>query len=430
MNGEIKKVLDELNQNNISYCVLRNYNFLLEDRKPLHSEKSVDMAVAEADMHKFHELLTNLNFTKRKQSFSLKHAPYFKIKDLKTVSFDVQIENVHWNDMPYLNVLKNRVKKSFFYTPDDNDTFVMLLVHSILGKRYFKPEYKKILADLSSRIDRDFVLNKLQNIFNRKIGRELLELSLNGNFNKILKKKYYYVSYFILKSKRNAFTFSKLFFRWLKWKKFFRPYPLISFIGPDGSGKSSMTESLKDYLIRKNRRASIVYTGRGQKHVLPISTVGRIYKGKERKKDRVQKPSQKKIAFRRVLYFGMAPVFSFDLMLRYLLKILPKRRTRQIVITDRYFSDILLMDNVPFFFKKFLFSFFPKPNLTFYLYNSPEELHARRPEESIEGLKRQMYFFDKVNKRLNSMQIKTSDKSKDFERVASIVMAYLYQGWW
>ena len=61
--------------------------------------------------------------------------------------FDIQVGGIHWNDMPYLGeeVLNNRVKKSYFYVPSDNDTFVMLLTHSILGKRYFKPKYKKIL---------------------------------------------------------------------------------------------------------------------------------------------------------------------------------------------------------------------------------------------------------------------------------------------
>ena len=112
----IKDVLEKLNINNVSYCILRNYDFLVEERKPIKdSEKSIDLVVAEKDYIQFSRTLKSLGFIKRKQQFSLKHKAFFKIdNDLEIVSFDVQVGGVHWNDMCYLHVniiLKNKIKK-------------------------------------------------------------------------------------------------------------------------------------------------------------------------------------------------------------------------------------------------------------------------------------------------------------------------------
>ena len=59
----IKQVMQELNKRSIKYCILRNYDFLLEERLPeKQSERSVDIAVHREDYQTFHEILTNLFF--------------------------------------------------------------------------------------------------------------------------------------------------------------------------------------------------------------------------------------------------------------------------------------------------------------------------------------------------------------------------------
>ena len=430
----IKNVLTTLNKEGVNYCVLRNYDFLLEEREPKkHSERSIDLAVHKDDYKKFHQEMVSLGFTKRKNpSFSLKHVPYFLVQGGEVISFDVQVGGVHWNDMCYLEdeLFENRIKKSFFYVPSDDNVFVMLIAHSILGKRRFKPEYKEIIINLSNKIDKNYVKQKLSEIFNKKLAEELLHSALKGDFDKILKKKYFLISNFIFKSKKNTITFTKLFLRWIKWKKIGHSYPLISIIGPDGSGKSTMTKELYNYLKEDNRKVELVYNGRGRNQILPFRKIGRIYKSKERKKDREVKPNNKDVKKRKIFYTLAAPIFTLDLLLRYFFRILPKRKNKSVVITDRYCSDILLMENVSFKFRKFLLKLFPKPTLTFYFYNDPEILHQRRPEESIDGLKRQMYYFDKLKDTLNTINLKSDDKKKNQEIVLRIVKAYLLDNWY
>lgn len=412
----IKQVFEKLVD--IDYVILRNYQFLIDEREPEKlSENALDMVVSEKDFQKFKQVLVNQGFIEAKQSFSKRHHHFVLIKNKLMVSLDVQVEGVHWNDIFYLKeILENKEKKSFFYVPNKNNIFIMLLLHSVLGKRRFKPEYKETLEKIKSEVDEEYILEKLSKIFLKKDSEWLFEQVQNGNYSQILNKKYYFIRKFI---EKDVLTFAKLTLRWLWIKK--RPlknYPLISIIGPDGSGKSTATKEVLNYLNKFGYKTSLIYTGRGRDHILPISNIGYKYKKREIKKETQEKP--KKITFKKKLLYTMsAPVFTLDLALRYLLRILPKRRSEHIVITDRYCSDITLMKNVPFWYKRILLSIFPKPTINIFLYNTAEVLHERRLEESVDELNRQLEIFNKFK---YSLRVKTEDKERDTNKIISFVV--------
>ena len=418
----IKEVFAEFDKQDVKYCLLRNYEGLLGGEESI---EGLDTVVGQGDFSKVDGILNQLGFTMRDQQFSRKHKAYFKLVNLKKVSFDIQVGGVYWNDMQYLGekILQNRVRNSFFFVPSDNDTFVMLLVHSILGKRYFKQKYQNILCSLD--IDEESVGNDLARIFSRRIASTLIKSVKDRTFSKI--KSYSLVAYFILKQPQRVFRQSVVFMRWLSWKKFLAAYPLISIIGPDGAGKSTMVEGLESFLTRNNRRVAVIYTGRGKKQLLPLKKVGMAYKRREIQRDKKTKP---KILRRRLLYTAMAPTFTLDLLLRYLFRIMPTRRKRTTVITDRYCSDIMLMKHVPVSMKRFLLRIFPRPTMTFYLYNSPEVLHERRPEESITELQRQLKLFNELKKYLRPVQISTDNEKENNNYVQEMVLTKLLQEWY
>ena len=153
---QFKALFSDFDRQGVGYCVLRNFEFLFDAN---YAWEGLDITIREEDFARARNILLLQSFTERKPQFSLKHKAYFKLVKGIKISFDVQIGGVYWNDMKYLgeSIIANRMKKDFFYVPSDNDTFLMLLVHSILGKRRFKPKYQEIMSSLleQGKVDED-----------------------------------------------------------------------------------------------------------------------------------------------------------------------------------------------------------------------------------------------------------------------------------
>ena len=429
-----RKVLTEFNKQKIKYIVLRNYEFVLDSKQPL--EPHFDMVIQKEDMKKSSNILQKLDAIKYNPQFSLAHQGQglFLAKEKLKIGFDIQNDGIYWNDMVYLTaaqIMPRRKKQGFIFTLSDEDAFIMYLCHSILGKRMFKEKYKYILFSLTKKnLDKPYIEKNLKRIFNKKIAKRLMKLVYKNDFKAIQKKTYSLVSYYILKKPKNWIIFTKLSFRWFFSRKYcplkkiplikylVPGTPMISIIGPDGSGKSTMSEMLVKILKKSERDVELVYGGRGKSNIIPIKRIGNIYKKVEKKK------MKKKSFIKTIIYTIAAPIYTLDLLIRYFFKIMPKRRSEKIVVTDRYASDILLMANVPLWIKKILLSLFPKPTLTFYVYNTPEELYKRKGH-SIEDLKRQLSLFPTLQKKFKAIPIKTQNKKKDFEKIAEITFRKL-----
>ncbi|HLC96367.1 MAG TPA: hypothetical protein VJH97_03535 [Candidatus Nanoarchaeia archaeon] len=407
----------------IRYCVLRNYDFLLSGRKPAaKSEFGLDMVVAEDQFSLFSEIAAKHGFKPRKPQFSLRHKPFFKIQDGVEYGLDVQVGGICWNDIYYLGekfILKNRVKRSFFYVPGDDDTYVMLLLHSLLGKRYFKPEYKKTITSLSPKINRKYVHARLADVFGERIATSLLDLSVHSKFEELLRQKASLIGRFIVK---HPIVFAQVTFRWL-WGGHVMS-PLIAVIGPDGSGKSTTVRNLAANL-GKTRKVKVIYSGRGRDNILPLKKMGSKYKQKEL----AAKEQNKSSFIKRMLYTIASGFYAIDLCLRYVFVIFPARLAGNIVITDRYVSDIFLMQHVPYAMRRLLLFFFPKPNLTFYLYNTPDVLLKRRAHDSI-NLKYQLDNFRILNKILHAKEIKTTDIKSTADTITQESLEWLACNWY
>ncbi len=414
----IKKVLTEFNNESIKYCVLRNYEFLLDPNQPPGFD--FDVSIAEEDKQKVERIFAKNGFIKKPPQFSHKHQgySYFSKEDLKKLGFDVQWNGVVWNDMYYLknDIYSQRKKVGFLYTVSDEDAFIMYLCHSILGKRFFKEKYRQKLQELAKKeLDFTAIAQRLNILFkNKRAGKMLIEQVKANKFDEIIKNRYHYIKRFILWNHLPLFIV--LFFRWINEKVIKRPQPLIAFIGPDGAGKSTTAERIKRILEDNDRKVAQAYLGRGKSHLLPINKTGRAVYEKIKNK----KPGM----IIKILYTLAAPVYTTDLLLRYLFVVRPKRK-RAIVITDRYCTDIYLMPRISNAMRSFLFHLFPKPTLTFYLYNTPEVLYERKHEQSVEELRRQMDLFEKMSQKLQAFKVKTDNEEKVIAAIAKNIFEYL-----
>ncbi len=435
----LQKVFSQLNAAGIRYAVLRNYEFLTNREFPV---ESLDTVIAEKDFEKVRTVLFQLGFHQRKPQFSLRHAAFFAFVGTKTVSFDFQLGGVHWNDMPYLGeeILSRREQRDFFFVLSPQDTAVMLLAHSILGKRFFKKKYQTQVQDILSSLNQEQILTQLSSIFPHRQAKKILSLAGQGKYGEIPISSSL-VSFFLKKPSRLS-VFVPLFWRWIRWKKFFSAYPLISVIGPDGAGKSTLIVAVQEHL-QKRRKVSLIYCGRGKGQLMPLAGLARAYKRKERKNDassemedrgaedkKFRGNDEKLFAFRKVLYSLAAPWFIGDLALRYLFFIFPRRRTRTVVLTDRYCSDLYLMKHLPERYRSFCVKMFPRPTLTFYLSESPEVLHQRRPSESLEQLQRQLFLFAELQIFFPVTAVQRGSLEEEKKFLCNAVDAYLLKNWY
>lgn len=435
----VKKVLLEFEKNDVKYCVLRNYEWLLDEKQEPGFD--FDVSIASEDKGRAEAVFRKHGFIKKPLQFSRKHQGYtvFCVDELRKMGFDVQWDGVVWNDMYYLDAsIYERRKKigkktgkdvamgegargsrknaekdcGGFYVLAEEDAFVMYLCHSILGKRYFKDKYKGKLEELAFKeIDFLSVAHRLDKLFKSAgIGVWLVTEVKNGNFEKILARRFKLIRRFVLWN--HAGLFVRLFFRWFGEKVIGQAFPLIAVIGPDGAGKSTTTEGLVQVLRDNRLPVEYVYLGRGKSHVLPIDASGRaVY-------ERIKK--RRHGAFVKAIYYLAAPVYTLDLLLRYLL-IVRRQRRRAIIVTDRYGTDIYLMPKIARVLREALFGLFPRPTLTFYLYNDAKTLYERKKQQSVEELQQQLDMFERIAERLGAVRVRTDDTRKTLEEVSKAV---------
>lgn len=170
----------------------------------------------------------------------------------------------------------------------------------------------------------------------------------------------------------------------------FPPSITVAFLGTDGSGKSTVIESIKPFFER------MLHSQVHYEHLRPnlLPSLARLA-GRPKIEGPVTNPHGGKTAGRissllRFFYYYL------DYTLGYLLKIIPimaKRPT--LIVFDRYYYEYMIDPKrcavrLPRGFARFFSLFIPKPSLILCLGGDPEKIFERKPETSIEEVTRQV----------------------------------------
>jgi thymidylate kinase len=170
-----------------------------------------------------------------------------------------------------------------------------------------------------------------------------------------------------------------------------------AFLGPDGSGKSSLTDLLVERLsghedVLKVRR---VYMGSGQP-LLPTRKLTRRLHGRTGPKAASMPIAVRDVSPRRLR--GALHVMA-DEILRYWVHVRPRLAPHGVVLTDRYAYDVLRVNNPTVqkpWFRRLAVAVIPRPQVTFFLEGDPKVIAARKRELTVAETTRQLHAYRKL----------------------------------
>ncbi|MBI5065264.1 hypothetical protein HZA97_03415 [Candidatus Woesearchaeota archaeon] len=401
--NEAKAVLEVLSANDVSYALIRNYDFLL-GKNP---GKDIDVVINLGDAEKIKDLMIQKGFFPQKICPYSAHLGFYKFisADFKLLKFHFHIGGIAGRYSPYLSaseVLKKKRLFKGFPVISNEDLLISLIFHSNLSKGKGKEKY---LLSVESILDQDFdkkyIRSTLEKKFGFQNGQDILRALYSRDFEKLdllrnkINRSFFFKSFF-------SFCLTRMLCAFWKMKVLILGAPLVSFIGMDGAGKTTLTKEIKQVLEENKIKADLIYSGRGKKNLLPIQKIGKPYK-------KLEGYFNLSSTFLKIIHTFASVFFFLDLLIRYLFVIYPARVRNDIVLTDRYGSDMLLMKNVPMFLKNIYFSILPKPSLVFYVYTEINILHQRKPNHPFEDLQRQEKLFEEINRKINPIKIKNDD---------------------
>jgi thymidylate kinase len=285
------------------------------------------------------------------------------------------------------DLLGHRQRIGSLWAPTPSMEAYALLLHSALHKQALKPKYAERLAALRAAHS-----DGLERLAGERLGPDLGTrlaavrseadlLALRAPLRKALRRRYpgnplRQVWFTLHSGTRQA-------------RLRLRPRGVfVAFLGPDGSGKSSLTELLAERLDGHGDVLPVhrVYMGSGQP-LLPTRKLVRRLHGKTGPNSRP--PTLRGVAKRRLR--GALHVMA-DEILRYWIRVRPCLAPHGVVLVDRYAYDILRVNNPTVrrhWFRRLAVAVIPKPHLTFLLEGDPAVIAARKRELTVEETVRQ-----------------------------------------
>ena len=395
----LKNFFDRINEAEIEYCVLRNYESL-----PYSLNGSdLDILVGKTDLLRFREILTTVvrdnggNIIAQYKT-GLFYGMCFCAKSPLGwwgVQCDVYSEIVY-RGIPYYDsqkVLTRSIMNNQIRICHSTDSDIITALKECLPNSIFRKDYYQ-KAVYCYRQDPSYHYFQTAKNFGEKAAIAWDRL-LNSGGTKDVKKiaKIIRIGLFKTNLTRKPFQTCKNFIHYQidRFSRLFRrPGFFIAFLGSDGAGKSSII-NLIQLPLESALHGALCY-----EHLRPnfLPSLARLFHRNENQisitEPHKSSPSGFWGSLVRLTYY------TCDYITGFWLKVYPEMvRRPTLFIFDRYFYDYLFDPrrsriNLPTWIIKLFSILIPKPDLIFCLGANPEIMHARKPELPLDEIVRQI----------------------------------------
>ena len=381
--SELKSFFEVLNNNDVKYCVLRNYKYLPDST----GGSDLDILVFEESVINFEQLLSQFIKANNLNLVSIvrdgKSPKYCITCTDWGVQIDLFKESVFFGG-------KEIILSSILSSYTERFSDILILNNKVAALLAFLKELlnnrtcaEKYIVDLQNQFDGSGVIKEWLSQFTPEFSTYL-----NLNLNQLDKKHCSYLH----ELSEVSFKRSQLYGLSDKIKRLYKqPGFTVAILGTDGSGKSTIIDRISAILNDAFHRG--VY----YEHMRPnkIPSLARLMGNKEVLTGPVSEPHGSAPSgflgsFLRWVYYMLDYTFGFYL------KIWPKKAIRSCVwIFDRYYYDYLIDPkrariNLPKWILKIGQFIIPEPDIIICLGTDAQIIHQRKPELPLMEVERQV----------------------------------------
>lgn len=406
------EILNRLKQANISFVILRNYEFLSHESEAAYP-RDLDILIPINDLDKGIQFLKNNGYIGQR---TLNHYGFFHFSN-QGIPLDIQVGSVCERNIPYLSF--SDISPSISEIEEvpvlaGGHFLIHLVIHCLINKGIFNTEYqKKITLHLAIKSDKDLLSAFLIKFFRKSTANFIINNLTNKNFKKLSGKRGVFVFLHTLRHIKSLSPFGQ-FVNYKLSKSFPKKGKSIAIIGLDGTGKTTLAEAVVGKLRERNIKSDYLYMGRKRGHALPMHAISKKI-GMSQLKLKKKKPN--------ALYLiGRDGMYVLDMFFRYFKFILPNKISNHIVVCDRYAYSLYLDRNQTFVSRLLIRFFYPKPDVLIFIDTPEEEIIRRKDEYSKEE---RMYL---LKRWMHVVKIFKADVivSQDLKKMVGLVLGKLW----
>ena len=409
-------LIDKLNQSGIKYYIVGDYQNLPEsvghdvdfwtgNVKVFH--KILEEVVKETG---FHILIDNFNGL---PGFNMAVFKVSNENELYLMKWDVFSSESAWKQVLPLKKLDGEVNykpyKNFFVCIEGNTALSHFLYPMFewgyikkdeykvdILKHYKEPQFKKSFKYLWGEKDSERVLKMIENEQWKEIEYAMPSLRRKAIVRGLFRRRVWY----------NICMASCGVIR-----RMIHPSgKVVAICGLDGAGKTTILDELNDIFVNLLKKKK-VYSGYWRPYVLPEI---RELLGKKNSKTGVDKEAQKgKTIISKNRKVSSLAVSLFKMLyywIDYILAEIKYGSVHQrggIVLFDRHYIDMIVYPqrfgmNLPRELMLFFYKFIPKPDKTFFLWCTPDEITARKQEYTKEEIQTMLDDYLEVGKNVKN----------------------------
>ncbi len=385
----------ELQHQNISYCILRKVNEVMQG-----NAHDIDMTVADNRLSDAEKILAktanklnwklHLQIGNSKDKCNYKSYQYYQLNDYEQKIHIIHIDIIPtftWQGYELLSnnaMLENIRPNGLFPIASASVEAFCKLFSRLIFNKYVKSEYKRDIQETFQN-EGQTILPLLRNFLTPETAQYIYTLACDGQWDDIENERKLIIANIKKIAKRSKF----MYYLYILRKAIKRKGLIIVFQGTDGSGKSTIIQGLTSVIGNSYSKSTIDYNHWRPKFLhLEKKCVDAGMKSST-DQPHASPPLGRLTSLAKMVFY------TLDYLLGYVGRTYWQAARGHLIIFDRYYYDFYI-DKLRYRLSindawiRFFQIFIPKPDITFLMVGDAQQIFERKKELPVAEVQRQI----------------------------------------